>query len=200
MGANFYTQYFLILRTINVGGYIMINLSLLISECTSPLLRSQVRLSGSYFVFFVWCHHRSRHCFYFRDSRHSINASPDAIKKPGTLIHIGKIILLMTTSQPKSNRRRCIKAISENTIIAIVVKGLMIRSLLSQNVVNIAYLLLVLLCSFKKYITGADNRKKCVLIYLPTYLFTMKQWKTFNSHGILYFCGYTNSKGVVHLY
>jgi hypothetical protein len=71
-------------------------------------------------------------CSYFRDSRHSINASPDAIKKPGALIHIGKIIPLMTTSHPKNSRRRCITAISENTIIAMVVNGIMIPSFLER--------------------------------------------------------------------
>jgi len=28
----------------------------------------------------------------------------------------------------------------------------------------------------------------------------MKQWKPFNSYGILRFYGYTDSKGVVHLH
>jgi len=66
----------------------------------------------------------------------------------------------MVTSQTKSNRRRCIKAISENTIIAMVVNGFMIRSLLFHKVVNIAYLFPFVLHSFQKYITGASFRKK----------------------------------------
>jgi hypothetical protein len=66
----------------------------------------------------------------------------------------------MVTSQTKSNRRRCIKAISENTIIAMVVNGFMIRSLLFHKVVNTTYLFPVVLHSFKKYITGADLMKE----------------------------------------
>jgi hypothetical protein len=46
----------------------------------------------------------------------------------------------MVTSQLKNSRRRCIRAISENTIIAIVVNGFIIRSLFFYKVVNIAYL------------------------------------------------------------
>jgi hypothetical protein len=66
----------------------------------------------------------------------------------------------MVTSQTKSNRRRCIKAISENTIIAMVVNGFMIRSSFFHNVLNIAYLFPVVLHSFKKYITGVDNKEE----------------------------------------
>lgn len=71
--------------------------------------------------------------FHLRDSRHSINARPDAIKNPGTLIHIGKVKPLMVTSQPKNNLRRCIRAISENTKIAMLVNGFMIRSSLPRR-------------------------------------------------------------------
>jgi hypothetical protein len=78
-------------------------------------------------------------CSYFRVSCHSINASPDAIKKPGALIHIGKIIPLMTTSHPKNSRRRCITAISENTIIAMVVNGIMIPSFLERSSLSPIY-------------------------------------------------------------
>jgi len=59
---------------------------------------------------------------------------------PGTLNQTGTIISFMVTSQTKSNRRRCIKAISENTITAIVVKGFMIRFPLFHKVANIACL------------------------------------------------------------
>jgi hypothetical protein len=65
----------------------------------------------------------------------------------------------MVTSQSKNSRRRCIKAISVNTIIAMVVNGFMIRSLLFHKVVNIVYLFPVVPCCFKDYITGSDNRK-----------------------------------------
>jgi hypothetical protein len=65
----------------------------------------------------------------------------------------------MITSQTKTNRRRCIKAISENTIIVMVVNGFMIRSLLFHKVVNITYLFPLALHSFIKYITGASFRK-----------------------------------------
>jgi hypothetical protein len=64
-------------------------------------------------------------------SRHSINASLEAIKKPGALIHTGKIIPFMTTSHSKNSRRRCIKPISEKTIIVMVVNGFIIRPFLS---------------------------------------------------------------------
>jgi hypothetical protein len=37
----------------------------------------------------------------------------------------------MTTSHPKKSRRRCTKAITEKTMIAIIVNGFMILSLLS---------------------------------------------------------------------
>jgi len=85
------------------------------------------------------------------------------MKKPGALIHIGKTMPPMVTSQPKNSRRRCIKAISEKTIIAIVVNGFMIRSLLFHKGVNIAYLFPVVPCCFKQYITGADNREDSAL-------------------------------------
>jgi hypothetical protein len=65
----------------------------------------------------------------------------------------------MITSHPKNSRRRCIKAISENTIIAMVVNGFMFPSLLFHKAVNIACLLPFVSCYFKEYITGADNRK-----------------------------------------
>jgi hypothetical protein len=51
--------------------------------------------------------------------------------KPGALIHKGKIIPFIIISHPKNRRRRCIKPISENTIIAMVVNGFMILSFLS---------------------------------------------------------------------
>jgi len=62
------------------------------------------------------------------------------MKKPGALIHIGKIIPLMITSHPKNSRRRCIKAISENTIIAMIVNGFMICSFLPRKVLSITHL------------------------------------------------------------
>jgi hypothetical protein len=66
----------------------------------------------------------------------------------------------MVTSQAKNSRRRCIKAISKNTIIVMVVNGFMICSLLFYKAVNIAYLFPFVPCCFKKYITGGDNRKE----------------------------------------
>jgi hypothetical protein len=95
-----------------------------------------------------------RHGSHFRDSRHSINASPEEIKKPSTLNQTGTIMPFMVTSQTKNNRRRCIKAISENTIIAMVVNGFMFCSFLPRKMINIRYLLPVVLHSYKKYITG----------------------------------------------
>ena len=70
----------------------------------------------------------------------------------------------MVTSQTKNSRRRCIKAITENTIITMVVNGFMIRSLLFHKVVDIAYLFPFAPCRFKEYITGADNRKYVCLL------------------------------------
>jgi len=72
----------------------------------------------------------------------------------------------MVTSQLKNSRRRCIRAISENTIIAIVVNGFMIRSLFFYKVVNIAYLFPVVPCCFKEYITGADNQEVAKRAYV----------------------------------
>jgi hypothetical protein len=54
-----------------------------------------------------------------------MNASPSIIRKPGTLIQMGMILPFIITSQPKYNRRRCMKAMTEKTIIPIKVKGFM---------------------------------------------------------------------------
>jgi hypothetical protein len=60
-------------------------------------------------------------------------ASPDIMRKPGTLIHRGIIILFIITSQPKYNRRRCMNAITKKTIIQIEVKGSTVLFLFSPN-------------------------------------------------------------------
>jgi hypothetical protein len=52
-----------------------------------------------------------------------MNASPSIIRKPGTLIQRGMIMPFIITSQPKYNRRRCMKAMTEKKIIPIEVKG-----------------------------------------------------------------------------
>ena len=70
------------------------------------------------------------HSSHFRDSRHSMRARPDARKKPGALIHTGKIVPLMITSQLKNSLRRWMNPISENTITVMVVNGFFICSLL----------------------------------------------------------------------
>jgi hypothetical protein len=72
----------------------------------------------------------SKNSDYFRDSRHNINASPAINKKPGTLIHRGRIRPFIITSQPKYSRKRCKKAIIEKIIIAIVANGFTYLSLL----------------------------------------------------------------------
>jgi hypothetical protein len=64
--------------------------------------------------------------FLFRDSHHSINASPDTVKKAGALIRISKIMPFMTAFHPKNSQRKCMKAISENTTTAMVVNGFLI--------------------------------------------------------------------------
>lgn len=51
--------------------------------------------------------------------------------KAGMLIHIGKIWLLKVISQPKTNRRRCIKERIENIIAAIIVNGFIFHCLFS---------------------------------------------------------------------
>ena len=63
----------------------------------------------------------------------------------------------MITSHPKNSRRRCIKAISENTIIAMGVNGFMIRSFLSRKVVSITYLLPVELFTIISGSNGKDH-------------------------------------------
>ena len=68
---------------------------------------------------------------HLRDSRHSITASPPMNRKPGTLIHRGISIPFMTTSHPKNNRRRCMRAMIKKTILPIIVKGFTIISLFS---------------------------------------------------------------------
>jgi len=54
-----------------------------------------------------------------------MKASPSISRKPGTLVQSGMIIPFILTSQPKYNRRRCMKAMTEKTIIPIEVKGFM---------------------------------------------------------------------------
>jgi len=54
---------------------------------------------------------------HLRDSFHIINASPDSMAKPGTLIQRGMIIPFIITSQPKYNRRRCMKEITKKRMI-----------------------------------------------------------------------------------
>jgi len=89
-----------------------------------------------------------------------MRASPDARKKPGALIHIGKIVPLMITSHPKNRRRKCINPISENTITAMVVNGFIIRSFLSRKVLSITYLYSVELFTIISGLKGEYFRKK----------------------------------------
>ena len=139
----------------------ILNNHLSIANCNLQYFRNiwKRRLQEIIFLCNLAWKHESWSCDYFRDSRHSINASPEEIIKPSKLNQTGTIIPFMVTSQTKSNRRRCIKAISENTIIAMVVNGFMIRSSFFHNVLNIAYLFPVVLHSSKKYITGVDNKE-----------------------------------------
>ena len=68
---------------------------------------------------------------HFLDSTHSITASNAVRKKAGMLIHIGRIVPLKTTSQPKNILKRCIRETIRNITAAMVVKGFIIRYLFS---------------------------------------------------------------------
>jgi len=99
-----------------------------------------------------------------------MRASPDARKKPGALIHIGKIVPLMITSHPKNRRRKCINPISENTITAMVVNGFIIRSFLSRKVLSITYLYSVELFTIISGLKGEYFRKDSALFISIRYL------------------------------
>ena len=65
----------------------------------------------------------------YRDSRHTSKARPPAMMTPSTLTHIGTILPLNVTSQPKTSLRTCTSATRTKIPTAIVVNGFFITIL-----------------------------------------------------------------------
>jgi len=101
------------------------------NDSTAPTAFPKISNQPPYSCSYQRTENVSGHNRFYLVSRHSINASPDARKKPGALIQTGRIIPSRMTSHPKKSRRRCSSPTNEKMITAMVVNGFMACSLLT---------------------------------------------------------------------